>query len=351
MIGLIWNCRGVSKKGITTKVKDLYTEYKADFIELQETMRKNYTDKFFRGIDPQNSFTWHWLPSIGKSGGVLCGIKKEKFEVVKIEENEFLLSVEVIDKGMRKNLMLIMVYGPVQEDRRESFLTELAETSSKINIATLIGGDFNILKFGNEKNKHFAGNRYTDMFNWIINSFELRDLPFIGGKYTWSNNQSEPTLERLDRVLISSEWETIFPLTNLKKNPRIMSDHNPLTVSSDMGEVRKTKHFCFEISWVKHPEFSERIAEIWSRDITTSNAVERWHSKLNRVKKFLKGWGLNIKGHTRRYKNLLKEELANLKKKRGRRKPDCLFIGKENIYSNRTIESVGRRGIVLAQKV
>lgn len=58
MIGLIWNCRGVSKK-IGTKVKDLYTEFKADFIGLQETIGKSYTDKFFRGIDPHNSFAWH----------------------------------------------------------------------------------------------------------------------------------------------------------------------------------------------------------------------------------------------------------------------------------------------------
>jgi endonuclease/exonuclease/phosphatase family metal-dependent hydrolase len=120
----------------------------------------------------------------------------------------------------------IMCYSCI-EDRRDDFLSELAETCSKIKIP-LIGGDFNILRFSNEKNKNFVCNRYTDMFNWIINTHELRDLPLIGGMYTWSNNHKEPTLERLDRVLISPEWETCFPSTNLNKNPRVMSDHNPL---------------------------------------------------------------------------------------------------------------------------
>jgi hypothetical protein len=41
------------------------------------------------------------------------------YYVVRVEEKDFLLSVEVIDKSMRKNLMLIMVYDPTQEDRRE----------------------------------------------------------------------------------------------------------------------------------------------------------------------------------------------------------------------------------------
>jgi hypothetical protein len=148
----------------------------------------------------------------------------------------------------------------------------------------MTGGNFNILRFSNEKNKNFVCNRYTDMFNWIINAYELRDLPLNGGMYTWSNNYSEPTLERLDRVLISPEWETIFPLTNLKENPRVMSGHNPLILRSDLGEERKTKQFCFETAWVKHPEYSDKIAKIWGRDITTKNAVEKWYIKLNRVK-------------------------------------------------------------------
>lgn len=78
----------------------------------------------------------------------------------------------------------------------------------------LIGGDFNILRFSEEKNKNFHGNRFTDMFNWIINTYDLRDLLLNGGMFTWSNNQLDPTLEKLDRVLMSTDWESEFPLTN-----------------------------------------------------------------------------------------------------------------------------------------
>jgi hypothetical protein len=63
---------------MASKVKDLYTELKVDLIGLQETMRSKYSDKFFRTIDPFKSYAWHWLPSNGRSGGLLCGIKKEK---------------------------------------------------------------------------------------------------------------------------------------------------------------------------------------------------------------------------------------------------------------------------------
>jgi hypothetical protein len=213
------------------------------------------------------------LPSIGRYGGILCGIKKERFDLIKVEEKEFAIAVEVYDKAP-KNMMLVTVYGPAHEEKRELFLSELANICSNIKIPTLIGGDFNILRFSGEKNRNFSRNRFTDMFNWIINTFELRDLNLNGGMYTWSNNQANPTLERLDRVLISPEWEALFPLTNLRKTPRFLSDHNPLILCSDQEKNRKTKKFCFETSWVKHPDFIPKVKEIWGKHVIASSAVE-----------------------------------------------------------------------------
>jgi endonuclease/exonuclease/phosphatase family metal-dependent hydrolase len=98
-----------------------------------------------------------------------------------------------------------------------------------------VGGDFNILRYSSEKNKKFNENNFSSVFNLIINAYELRELPLAGGKFTWSNNRKNPTLEKLDRVLISSSWEAEFPLYNLRKIPRYMSDHNPLIVRTDLN--------------------------------------------------------------------------------------------------------------------
>jgi hypothetical protein len=58
-------------------------------------MRKEFSDKFFRLIDLFKIYAWHWLPSTGKSGGILCGIKKERFDIIKVEEKEFAIVAEV----------------------------------------------------------------------------------------------------------------------------------------------------------------------------------------------------------------------------------------------------------------
>jgi hypothetical protein len=93
-----------------------------------------------------------------------------------------------------------------------------------------------------------------------------------------------------------------------------MSDHNPLILRLDLGESKKSKQFCFETTWVKHHNYLPKIKEIWEKRVTISNAVEKWCIKVNRVKRFLKGWGNNIKGRIRRYKSILKDELNILEK-------------------------------------
>ena len=53
--------------------------------------------------------------------------------------------------------------------------------------------------------------KHTDLFNYVIQFYELRELYMNGGLYTWSNNQENPILETLDRILVTREWEDLFP--------------------------------------------------------------------------------------------------------------------------------------------
>jgi hypothetical protein len=118
----------------------------------------------------------------------------------------------------------------------------------------------------------------------------------------------------MDRVLMNDKWEAVFPLTYLKKNPRLMSDHNPLLLCTEQNTIKKTKHFCFETSSMKHEDFIPKIKEISEKPISAKNATEKWLIKLSRVKKFLKGWGNSLKGHTKRYRLILKKELAEIER-------------------------------------
>jgi endonuclease/exonuclease/phosphatase family metal-dependent hydrolase len=56
----------------------------------------------------------------------------------------------------------------------------------------------------------------------------LVDLPLEDGQFTWSNNQEDHIWSRIDRFLVSPEWEERFPEVSQKRLTRLLSDHFPL---------------------------------------------------------------------------------------------------------------------------
>jgi endonuclease/exonuclease/phosphatase family metal-dependent hydrolase len=79
--------------------------------------------------------------------------------------------------------------------------------------------------------------RYIDhwpfLFNTVIDSFDLREIDLTRRQFTWANSLPKPTYERLDRALMSTEWEFKYPLVSLQALDRGVSDHTPLLL--DMG--------------------------------------------------------------------------------------------------------------------
>ena len=185
---------------------------------------------------------------------------------------------------------------------KNEFLAELARFCNKNKLPFLIGGDFNIIRFATEKNKPSGVHKHTDLFNSIISANELLDIQMVGGKYTWSNNQENPTLERLDRILISKQWEILFPTVQVHKLPREISDHNPLFLSIPTSDPEKKVSFRFELSWLKGPNFTTLVEEIWNVPCHAPSALGRIQAKLKCVKQYFKGWGFNKLGEQKKKK-------------------------------------------------
>uniref|UniRef100_A0A8I6XEI9 Uncharacterized protein n=1 Tax=Hordeum vulgare subsp. vulgare TaxID=112509 RepID=A0A8I6XEI9_HORVV len=61
MISIFWNCRGIGKRGMGTYISDLVRDFKLDFYGIQETMKKDFSPKFLRKIDPGEAFSWSWI--------------------------------------------------------------------------------------------------------------------------------------------------------------------------------------------------------------------------------------------------------------------------------------------------
>jgi hypothetical protein len=98
MIGSTLNCRGVGKKGMSVFLADFLRNQGIDFIGLQETIKTDYSPAFFRRFDQMNDFEWRWIPSSGRSGGILGGFRSSRFDICKTEVGRFYIKVTLLDK-------------------------------------------------------------------------------------------------------------------------------------------------------------------------------------------------------------------------------------------------------------
>ena len=45
-------------------------------------------------------------------------------------------------------------------------------------------------------------------FNEVLTELGLRDLPLQGGPFTWRGGHNNQRMSRLDRFLVSADWES-----------------------------------------------------------------------------------------------------------------------------------------------
>ena len=83
-------------------------------------------------------------------------------------------------------------------------------------------------------------------------------------------------MEKLDRILMSCEWEDLFPMVNVRKLVRDVSDHNSLLLVTDSWHPHapKPRKFRFEMSWMINYDFLPLVEKIWHRPVHSSDPID-----------------------------------------------------------------------------
>jgi hypothetical protein len=143
----------------------------------------------------------------------------------------------------------------------------------------LIPGDFNLIYQEQDKNNSNLNRRLMGAFRAAIDHLRLKEIKLNGSRFTWSNQQDNPTLTRIDRLLCTPEWELIFPACFLHSLPSLMSDHTPLLLQGELDHHQNTS-FRFENFWTKMEGFQDLVQNIWNRPVTSALPLKRLHIKL-----------------------------------------------------------------------
>ena len=97
----------------------------------------------------------------------------------------------------------------------------------------LCASDFNELLKSHEKlGGHLQPYGQMQIFREALDECGLFHLSFIGKKFTWFKHYPNGGLirERLDRVVCTAEWFSLFPATKVRTLSCVSSDHSPIII-------------------------------------------------------------------------------------------------------------------------
>ncbi|RVX23146.1 hypothetical protein CK203_000906 [Vitis vinifera] len=114
-------------------------------------------------------------------------------------------------------------------------------------------------------------------FSEVIDDLDLRDLPLQRGPFTWSGGLNSQSMSRLDRFLVTKDWECHFSGVVQYTLPRPVFDHFPILLDREgeksreltleKVEVRKEAREDFK-KWVLLEEVSwrQKSRKVWLRE-------------------------------------------------------------------------------------
>ena len=106
-----------------------------------------------------------------------------------------------------KNWACSGVYGPNDNNARGQTWDELVGIQQYWNVPWCCIEDFNIIHFLSERLGNSRLTLTMEQFSEFIEDLNLIDLPLEEGSYTWSSSSDQPSMSRIDRVLVSHDWE------------------------------------------------------------------------------------------------------------------------------------------------
>lgn len=113
-----------------------------------------------------------------------------------------------------------------------------------------------------------------DAFQEVIDNCGLQDLGYSGSCFTWQRGKQRSTLvrERLDRVLATTSWCSLFPEASVRIFRIHRLDHAPMLLSYEGKHThyKSRNSFKFEPWWFSSDECEHVVKDGWEYNITSS---------------------------------------------------------------------------------
>ena len=299
---LSWNVRGINDKEKRLLIKNVLRDWRCNLVCFQETKLDEVQLSDIRSIEGNQSMDFVALKAQGSAGGIIVMWDKTFFNLVSSSCGDFSVTCLFQTVGCDFEWVFTGVYGPHTRAEKLSMWEELRCTREGWSGPWCVAGDFNEILHGHERSSGVCLSNTMAEFRDFINFSALLDPPLRGGDFTWSRSGNEAVCSRLDRFLVSAEWEEHFPDLIQKRLPRLLSDHFPICLETAHLERGKAP-FRFENMWLRSEGFSDVIKQWWGEARVYGFASYVVANKLKFIKGKLKVWNREVFGDIRTKKD------------------------------------------------
>lgn len=259
---LSWNVRGLNAQARRDNVRTLVEDVRPAIVCLQETKLAVINRYLVLSMMGRDFTEFAHLPASNTRGGIL--IVGRRADVVLSDVLVGCYTVTVAVQGTELagteigKWWLSSVYGPQEDGDKVLFLEELEAIRDACPGPWALTGDFNLILQESDKNNERIDRRNLRRFRRTVANLGLQDMHLHGRCFTWSNERETPTLVRLDRVLISVDWDEAFPNAHLRGLGSDTTDHCPLLLHTNLGQMSKGR-FHFESFWPRFDDYDDML--------------------------------------------------------------------------------------------
>ncbi|KAL4278069.1 hypothetical protein GQ457_03G015870 [Hibiscus cannabinus] len=285
-----WNVRGIGNVNTTRALKDVLVKFNPYIVFLSETKKKA---KFLDRLKSKNKFTGSFYVEPRGLAGGLALWWKENVSISIIKE-----SVNFIDTLVSFNdeepWQCTFIYGPPHSLDKRQFWETFQQIRHRSFGKWCIIGDVNLVAVQDKIGGAPVNKKQAQCFLDFMNNSGLIELPIKGGLFTWSNRRKDDDeiTERIDKILVSSEWSLAYPKAIGILEAAVASDHNPILLQIEGLKKKRRKAFKFESRWLLEEECHSNVREEWERRqncpghlklnrklISTKDKLKRWSGK------------------------------------------------------------------------
>ncbi|XP_059281287.1 uncharacterized protein LOC132034982 [Lycium ferocissimum] len=224
------------------------------------------------------------------------------------------ITLKINHQDIEKDIIVSFVYAKCDEGERQALWDDMYQITSSMNIPWMIGGDFNVILSDEVK---LGGApvtlNETEDFAFCVNSCDLFDMGFKGSPYTWWNGRAaeDCIFKRLDRIMVNSHFQEVFPQIEVEHLTRTGFDHSPLLLSYGEIAINMKKPFRFLNFWIQHESFKEVVKQHWQTKFVGTPFLA-FKQRLKNLKRALSKWSRETYGDI--FKQLsIREEVVKVK--------------------------------------